>query len=55
MRRIRLAHVTALIWALLLVLVVVYRSELGWAWKALPAGYLGGAYPAPPSSRRAAR
>jgi len=47
LRRIRLSHVTALVWALLLVLVVVYRAELGWAWKALPAGYLAQAHPAP--------
>lgn len=48
MRRIRLVHVTGLVWALLLIVVVVYRAELAWAWEALPAGYRGDPHPAPP-------
>ena len=41
MRRIRLLHVNLVLFVAVLVLALVYRAELKWAWVALP-GYLGG-------------
>jgi len=43
--RFRLLHFNVLVWSLLLILALVYRDQLGWAWQALPAQLSRGSQP----------
>lgn len=43
--RVRLLHLNCLVWSLLLLLVLVFRDQLGWAWQALPAQLARGSQP----------